>query len=559
MITFETLGLPPFLLKAVSELNYQQPTDIQKEVIPFILNHDNDVVALAQTGTGKTAAFGLPIVQLINPYLKEIQCLILAPTRELCLQITDDLIDFSKYIDLQIVPVYGGASIETQLKALKKGTHIVVATPGRLIDIIQRKGIHLNKVQFLVLDEADEMLNMGFANDIQTILSQLPPVRRTFLFSATMPNSIAVISQKYMRNPIEITIGRKNSSAKDIQHAYYVVHAKDKYSLLKRIIDLNPDLYGIIFCRTKKETQEIADKLMHDGYNADALHGDLSQSQRDFVMSRFRLRQLDVLVATDVAARGIDVEDLTHVIHYSLPDDIEIYTHRSGRTGRAGKKGISIAITHLREKNQIKEIEKNIQCKFIRLPLPTNKEICEKQLFHLINKIEHVEVNAEEIEPFLPLILKKLSWLDRDELIKRLVSIEFNRFLDYYKDAKEISEPIENEYFQSKKDKKINKVINESNGMIRMYINLGKSQGIYPNQIIKLLNKSSLGKRIKIGKIQLFDNFSFFEIPQEIAEQVVENLSNTEYEGRIVIIDFAEKKRIKGKGKGKDKIIPRLS
>ncbi|HOK52300.1 MAG TPA: DEAD/DEAH box helicase [Bacteroidales bacterium] len=542
MISFESMGLSPLILKAVSELKYEQPTPVQTKVIPVILNQTDDIVALAQTGTGKTAAFGLPLIQLIDTGTQAIQGLILAPTRELCLQITDDLLSFAQYIDsIRIVPVYGGASIETQIKALKNGAHIVVATPGRLIDLLNRKALHIGKVKYLVLDEADEMLNKGFASDIETILGKLPKERRTFLFSATMPAEIAAITHKYMNRPLEIIVGTKNTGAENVQHIYYVVHAKDKYLLLKRIIDYNPGLYGIVFCRTRKETQEIADKLMHDGYNADALHGDLSQSQRDFVMNRFRLRQLEVLVATDVAARGLDVDDLTHVIHYTLPDDTEVYTHRSGRTERTNKKNVSIALINLREKYRIRELEKSLQKKFSPAQPPTNREICEKQLFHLIDRIERVEVEHSDIEPYLPLIFKKLSWIDREELIKRLVSIEFNRFLEYYRNAKEIDMPTETTLpVTAKREKKKQNIVPNAEGYVRLFINAGKSSGLYPNDIISLVNSVYSGKRIKIGKIQLLDNFSFFEVPHDMAEELCNRLSHIIYEGKKLSVSLAE-------------------
>jgi len=541
-MSFESMGLSSLILKAVTNLKYELPTPIQSKVIPVILSQTDDIVALAQTGTGKTAAFGLPLIQLVDTRIQAIQALILAPTRELCLQIADDLLSFAQYHEeLRIVPVYGGASIEVQIKALKTGAHIVVATPGRLIDLLNRKALHIGKVRYLVLDEADEMLNKGFASDIETILGKLPKDRRTFLFSATMPAEIAAITHKYMNLPLEITVGTKNTGAENIQHIYYVVHAKDKYLLLKRIIDFNPGLYGIIFCRTRKETQEIADKLMHDGYNADALHGDLSQSQRDFVMNRFRLRQLEVLVATDVAARGLDVDDLTHVIHYTLPDDSEVYTHRSGRTGRAGKKGISIALINLREKYRIRELEKSLQKKFTMVQPPANREICEKQLFHLIDRLERVEVEHSDIEPYLPLILKKLSWIDREELIKRLVSVEFNRFLEYYRNAREIESPTEGiAPVQQKREKRKLNIVANADGYVRLFINAGKSSGLYPNDIISLINSVFTGKRIKIGKIQLLDNFSFFEVPYDLADELCNRLSNIVYEGKKLSVSPAE-------------------
>ncbi len=552
MISFEQLGLKPEIIKAIREIGFEQPMPVQEKVIPLLLDKMTDIVALAQTGTGKTAAFGLPIIQRINTQTIQTQALILAPTRELCLQITDDLLQFSKYIDdLHVVPVYGGANIETQIRALKAGAQVIVATPGRLIDLIHRKAARLNKVTMVVLDEADEMLNMGFTADINTILSQIPEQRNMLMFSATMPAEIASIAQKYMKNPVEVTIGRKNTGAESVQHIYYTVHAKDKYFLLKRIIDVNPDIYAIIFCRTRKETQEIADKLMHDGYNADALHGDLSQAQRDFVMNRFRLRQLNLLVATDVAARGLDVDELTHVINYNLPDDIEVYTHRSGRTGRAGRSGISIAIINLREKHFIRSIEKMINKKFIAGKIPTNREICEKQLFNLIDKVERVEVDNTEIEPYLSLIYRKLEWLDKEEIIKRFVSLEFNRFLEYYKNARELEIPFDESVShkrekldsKSKSNKYAEAKANSKNGFCRLFINIGRSDGLYPNTLIDLVNQYNEGRRVKIGKIELLNNFSFFEVPVEEAPEVIQSFKKATFEGKRIAVDFANDRK----------------
>lgn len=446
MKTFEELGVSPEIRKAIEELGYENPMPVQEEVIPYLLGNGNDVVALAQTGTGKTAAFGLPLIQKIDVKNCVPQALVLCPTRELCLQIAGDLTDYSKYItDLKILPVYGGSSIDSQIRSLKRGVHIIVATPGRLIDLMERKVAQLATIRDVVMDEADEMLNMGFTDSINAILENIPQDRNTLMFSATMSPEIARIAKTYLHEAKEITIGTKNEGSKNVNHVAYIVHAKDKYLALKRVVDFYPQIYGIVFCRTRKETQEIADKLIQDGYNADSLHGELSQAQRDLVMQKFRQRHLQLLVATDVAARGLDVNDLTHVINYGLPDDTESYTHRSGRTGRAGKTGISIAIINLREKGRMKEIEHIIKKKFEVSVLPSGQEICQQQLIKVIDDIEKVKVNEEEIETFLPGIYRKLDWLDKEDLIKRVVSLEFNRFLDYYKNAPEIEQPKANE------------------------------------------------------------------------------------------------------------------
>ena len=442
MKTFEELGVSPEIRKAIEEMGYENPMPVQEEVIPYLLGENNDVVALAQTGTGKTAAFGLPLIQKINVKNRIPQSLVLCPTRELCLQIAGDLNDYSKYIDgLKVLPVYGGSSIDSQIRSLKRGVHIIVATPGRLLDLMERKTVSLATVTNVVMDEADEMLNMGFTDSINAILADVPQERNTLLFSATMSPEIARISKNYLHNAKEITIGRKNESTSNVKHVVYTVHAKDKYAALKRIVDYYPQIYGIIFCRTRKETQEIADKLMQEGYNADSLHGELSQAQRDTVMQKFRIRNIQILVATDVAARGLDVDDLTHVINYGLPDDTESYTHRSGRTGRAGKTGTSIAIINLREKGKMREIERIIGKKFIAGEMPTGKQICEKQLLKVIDDLEKVKVNEEDINDFMPEIYRKLEWLSKEDLIKRMVSHEFNRFVDYYRNREEIEVP----------------------------------------------------------------------------------------------------------------------
>ena len=437
------MGFTPGILKAIQELGFEQPMPVQKKVIPLMLGDESDIIALAQTGTGKTAAFGLPLVQATDTEINSTQALILCPTRELCIQITGDLTDYARFTGkLKILAVYGGASIDNQIRGLKKGVHIIVATPGRLIDLIGRGAAKLSDVNTVILDEADEMLNMGFLDSINEILEEVPEGRRTLLFSATMSSEIASIARKYMNNPVEITIGTKNSSAENVSHVYYLVHAKDKYKVLKRIADFEPDIYAIVFCRTRKETQEVASKLINDGYNADALHGDLSQAQRDAVMQKFRLRNLHLLVATDVAARGLDVDDLTHVINFSLPDDTEIYTHRCGRTGRAGKTGISVSLVHLREKHNLQKIERLVKKPFKALPIPTGSEICGKQLFNWVNKLETVATDHQEIEKFLPEIKLKLAGLDREELLKRVVSLEFDRFLDDYRHGEDLIDPV---------------------------------------------------------------------------------------------------------------------
>ena len=530
MKTFEELGVSPEILKAIKEMGYENPMPVQEEVIPYLLGNGNDVVALAQTGTGKTAAFGLPLIQKIEVKKRVPQALILCPTRELCLQIAGDLNDYSKYIDgLKVLPVYGGSSIESQIRMLKAGVHIIVATPGRLIDLMERKVAKLETIADVVMDEADEMLNMGFTDSINAILEKVPEDRNTLMFSATMSPEISRIAKKYLHDAKEITIGTKNEGSKNVNHIAYLVHAKDKYAALKRIADYYPQIYGIIFCRTRKETQEIADKLIQDGYNADSLHGELSQAQRDLVMQKFRQRHLQLLVATDVAARGLDVNDLTHVINYGLPDDIESYTHRSGRTGRAGKTGISIAIINLREKGKMREIERIINKKFIMGEMPSGKQICEQQLIKLIDDIEKVKVNDEEIESFLPGIYRKLEWLSKEDLIKRVVSMEFNRFLEYYSNAPEIETPSMNDRRSERepKGRKDHGSAREKTerkaekGYTRLFLNVGKTDGFYANQIIELINRNMKKQRTTIGRIDLMQNFSFFEVAENQAQDVI--------------------------------------
>ena len=548
MKTFEELGVSPEIRKAIEEMGYENPMPVQEEVIPYLLGEGNDVVALAQTGTGKTAAFGLPLIQKINVKNRVPRALILCPTRELCLQIAGDLNDYSKYIDgLKVLPVYGGSAIESQIRMLKSGVHIIVATPGRLIDLMERKVAKLDTIGNVVMDEADEMLNMGFTDSINSILEKVPEDRNTLMFSATMSPEISRISKQYLRNAKEITIGTKNEGSKNVNHIAYVVHAKDKYAALKRIADYYPQIYGIIFCRTRKETQEIADKLIQDGYNADSLHGELSQAQRDLVMQKFRQRHLQLLVATDVAARGLDVNDLTHVINYGLPDDTESYTHRSGRTGRAGKTGISIAIINLRERGKMREIERIINKKFIVGEMPTGKQICEQQLIKLIDDIEKVKVNEEEIESFLPGIYRKLEWLSKEDLIKRVVSMEFNRFLEYYSNAPEIEtptvtdrrgerEPRERKDHGSSREKTERKA---EKGYTRLFLNLGKTDGFYANQIIELINRNMKKQRTTIGRIDLMQNFSFFEVAEKQANDVISALNKVNLNGRRVVVEVA--------------------
>ncbi len=565
MKTFEELGVSQEILKAIQEMGYENPMPVQEEVIPYLLGNGNDVVALAQTGTGKTAAFGLPLIQKITVKNRVPQALILCPTRELCLQIAGDLNDYSKYIDgLKVLPVYGGSSIESQIRMLKSGVHIIVATPGRLIDLMERKVAKLETIADVVMDEADEMLNMGFTDSINAILEQVPQERNTLMFSATMSPEIARIAKKYLRDAKEITIGVKNEGSKNVNHIAYIVHAKDKYNALKRIADYYPQIYGIIFCRTRKETQEIADKLIQDGYNADSLHGELSQAQRDLVMQKFRQRHLQLLVATDVAARGLDVNDLTHVINYGLPDDTESYTHRSGRTGRAGKTGISIAIMNLREKGKMKEIERIINKKFIIGEMPTGEQICEQQLIKMMDDIEKVRVNESEIETFLPGIYRKLEWLSKEDLIKRVVSMEFNRFLEYYSNAPEIEtpsadkkserEPRERKDYGTNREKTERKA---EKGYTRLFLNLGKTDGFYANQIIDLINRNLRKERTVIGRIDLMQNFSFFEVIEKQAPEVMNALNKVILKnGRKVVVEVAGENNGKSDKSGRKSAAP---
>ena len=560
MKTFEELGVSAEIRRAIEEMGYENPMPVQEEVIPYLLGEGNDVVALAQTGTGKTAAFGLPLIQKTDVKNRVPQALILCPTRELCLQIAGDLNDYSKYIDgLKVLPVYGGSSIDSQIRMLKAGVHIIVATPGRLIDLMERGVAKLDNIINVVMDEADEMLNMGFTESIDAILEKVPQDRNTLMFSATMSAEISRIAKQYLKDAKEITIGVKNEGTKNVNHIAYMVHAKDKYNALKRIADYYPQIYGIIFCRTRKETQEIADKLIQDGYNADSLHGELSQAQRDLVMAKFRQRHLQLLVATDVAARGLDVNDLTHVINYGLPEDVEVYTHRSGRTGRAGKTGISIAIMNLREKSRMREIERIINKKFTLGAMPSGKEICEQQLIKVIDDIEKVKVNEEEIETFLPGIYRKWEWLSKEDLIKRVVSMEFNRFLEYYSNAPEIETPgVKEQREANKENKRKNHGTDKEKtsrkaekGFARLFLNMGKTDGFFATQIIDLINRNTKNMRVNVGRIDLMQNFSFFEVAEEQAKDVIRALNKVNYKGRKIIVELAGENTGKSDKSGK--------
>lgn len=521
---------------------------VQEEVIPYLLGVGNDVIALAQTGTGKTAAYGLPVLQKVNPDDRRTQAVILSPTRELCLQIAGDLKEYSRYIDnLHVLAVYGGSSIESQIRSLRKGAQVIVATPGRLIDLMKRGVAKLDVVENVVLDEADEMLNMGFTESIDEILAGVPAERNTLLFSATMGAEIERIAKNYLHDYKEIVVGSRNEGAENVNHIYYLVHAKDKYLALKRVVDYYPKIYGIIFCRTRMETQEVADLLIRDGYNAEALHGDLSQAQRDLTMQKFRQHRTQLLVATDVAARGLDVDELTHVINYGLPDDVENYTHRSGRTGRAGKRGTSISIIHLRERGKVRIIEKVIGKKFEVGVLPEPQEICTKQLYRVMDELERIEVDETQIAPFLPEIFRKLDWLTKEDLVKRIVSREFGHFLQYYANAPEIEQPKGGR--DDKKGAKADRPRRERSasgpreaepGYKRLFINLGKRDNFYAREIINLVNRYVKGK-VDIGRIDLTANCSFFEVPEEQATEVLKKMAKAKVGDRKVVVDGAER------------------
>lgn len=532
---FNEMGLDPRILKGIQEMGFEQPSPIQEQFIPLFLHKPTDIIGLAQTGTGKTAAFGLPILQQIDLKNRAPQALILSPTRELCVQIAREISDYGKYLpDIQITPIYGGADIGPQLTALRKGVHVVVGTPGRMHDMIRKGKIDLSQVAILVLDEADEMLNMGFQEDVDAILDKTPKTKSTLLFSATMPKEVETIAKKYMTNPIEVAVGKKGGGAENVEHIYHMVHAKDRYSALKRVMDFVPEVYGIVFCRTRMETKEIAAQLIQDGYSAEALHGDLSQQQRDFVMEKFRTKGVQMLVATDVAARGIDVNDLTHIINYNLPDDIENYTHRSGRTGRAGKSGVSISIIHMKEQGRIRMIEKEIGKKFLRMPVPTGKVICEKQLLYLIDKLQTVTINEEEIEPFLPAVYEKLESLSKEDLIKHVVSLEFNRFLEYYGNTHDLNAPDVRE--GNRRDGREGREGREgrrgaSEGLTKFRLNVGLSQGLIPKDIITFVIDATGSRNVEIGKIELFKSHALVEIDSQSTSTFLKNSRGMNFKG----------------------------
>jgi ATP-dependent RNA helicase DeaD len=545
-MSFENFDLDPELMKAINELGFVEATPIQIEAIPEIISGDNDFIGLAQTGTGKTAAFGLPMAQRVNFRSKHIQGLVICPTRELCMQITNDINSFCKYLpNAKVVAIYGGASIDDQRRKIKGGAQIIVATPGRLLDFIRRKVIDLSKVAYVVLDEADEMLNMGFQEDINAILDQTPTDKRVWLFSATMPKEVARIAKKYMHDPREVTIGKKDSGAENIEHIYFIVKEKDRYQALKRIIDFHPEIYGLVFCRTRKETQEVAEKLMKDGYNAESLHGDLSQQVRDKVMRRYREKTIQVLIATDVAARGLDVQDISHVINYKLPDEADNYTHRSGRTGRAGKSGMSIAIINTKEIGKLRRIEHKSEIKFTYVKVPEGRAVCENQLYAMINKLVTVEVDNQEIGKFLPPVYQTLENLTKEELIQKFVSLEFNRFLTYYKDAVDINVSRSKKEFDKRKPgnrpgKKPLGNQNRSQGMRRFFMNAGRMDNIDKGAVIRNICERANIRAGKIGKIEILREFSFFEIETGTAEKVLSAMKGTKIDGRAVRIQYAE-------------------
>lgn len=586
MTTFEQLGITAHVLKSIQELGFVQPMPIQEKVIPMLLETHEDLIGLAQTGTGKTAAFGLPIIQQTDIETRSPQALILAPTRELCQQIAGDLKNFAKYSsDLHVVAVYGGADMGRQIRSLQQGAHVIVATPGRMNDLLNKQRIvQLDDVRTVVLDEADEMLNMGFKEELDAILEQTPESKRTLLFSATMPKEVLQISKQYMRSPKQIAAGHVNAGAEDVEHILYVVPSKQRYLALKRVIDFYPEIYGIIFCRTRTETQDIANKLIQDGYNADALHGELSQAQRESIMHKFRVKNLQLLVATDVAARGLDVKDLTHVINYNLPDENAVYTHRSGRTGRAGKKGVSIAIVNLKEKYRIKQLENQLRKTFTQKPIPSGDDVCEKQLMSLVDRLETIEVDHKEIDRFLPAVSEKLEWLSREDLIKHFVSLEFNRFLDYYRDAEDLkmskeelgAEKRDSRKKRSRQDDGERRERGErrdrgerrergergerrehgkqrdrdrdqegtsrraEEGFSRFHINLGFKDSLTPRDLMGLLNRCTRKKHIEIGRIDLMKTFSFFEVDENYTNTILSALEGVEFNGKEVSVQLAD-------------------
>ena len=543
MSTFLELGLKEPINKALTDLGYEKPTVIQEKAIPQIISSTDDLKAFAQTGTGKTAAFSLPILELLDESNSNVQAIILSPTRELAVQIGNNIKDFCKYLkNIKVTTVYGGSSMEDQIRSLKRGSQIVVGTPGRTVDLINRRALKLGNVQWLVLDEADEMLNMGFKDELDSVLDATPETKQTLLFSATFPREVEAIARNYMTKPVEITSGEKNKGSDNVSHEYYAVSERTRYPALKRIADLNPDIYAIIFCRTRRETQEVADNLIKDGYNADSLHGDLSQAQRDSVMGKFRKKTIQILVATDVAARGLDVNNLTHVLNHKLPDQIENYTHRSGRTGRAGNKGISIALVNGKEKGRLKAIERIIKKKFVETKVPTGKEICQNQLMHLIDKVHNIEVNESEINDFLPSIYEKLEDLSREELIQKFVSLEFNQFLSYYENSQDLND-------LSSRSNSRARATDEN--MTRFFINIGRKDSLNPAKLIGLINDQNIGDKIEIGAIDILDTFSFFEIDKNFEDKTLEAFSanQPDFDGRSVNIEITKKERSGGGGR----------
>jgi ATP-dependent RNA helicase DeaD len=544
MSTFLELGLKEPIIKALTDLGYEKPTVIQEKAIPQIISSTSDLKAFAQTGTGKTAAFSLPVLELLDSNSGNVQAIILSPTRELAVQIGNNIKDFCKYLpDVKVTTVYGGSSMEDQIRSLKRGSQIVVGTPGRTVDLIKRRALKLGNVKWLVLDEADEMLNMGFKDELDKVLEATPDTKQTLLFSATFPREVESIARNYMTDPVEITSGQKNQGADSVSHEYYSVTERTRYPALKRIADLNPDIYAIIFCRTRRETQEVADNLIKDGYSADDLHGDLSQGQRDSVMGKFRKKTIQILVATDVAARGLDVTELTHVINHKLPDQIENYTHRSGRTGRAGNTGISIVLVNGKEKGKLRPIEKIIQKKFTEAKVPSGKDICQNQLMSLIDKVVNIEVNETQINEFLPSIYEKLEGLDREQLIQKFVSLEFNTMLAYYENAKDLND-------LSSRDNSRARTENEN--MTRFFINIGRKDNLNPGKLIGLINEQNIGDKVEIGSIDILDTFSFFEIDKNFEDKTLEAFSSNQpdFDGRSVNIEITKKERSGGGRRG---------
>ncbi|MBU0480801.1 MAG: DEAD/DEAH box helicase [Proteobacteria bacterium] len=545
MVTFAELGIHEDILKGLSSLGFVEPTPVQAEVLPLILERRADLVSLAQTGTGKTAAFGLPLIQLTDVQDKKTQGLILCPTRELCMQVAKDLEAFSRYVQgVKVLAVYGGASIEQQIASLRKGIHIIVATPGRLNDLIRRGRVDISGVRYVVFDEADEMLQMGFQEELNAILAETPAEKNTLLFSATMSKGVAAIAARYMTDPVEVTIGRRNAGAENVRHEFYMVQAKDRYLALKRIVDFCPDIYSIVFCRTRQETNDVANKLIQDGYSADALHGELSQAQRDQVMNKFRGKNLQILVATDVAARGLDVNDLTHVINYNLPDDISSYTHRSGRTGRAGRTGISVAIVHMKEHFKIREIESKLSKKFKQCRIPTGVEICKKQLLSLADVVNRVEVDHAQIDPLYAEIAAKFESLDREELIKKFVSLEFNRVLEYYKNAPELNVSDGEKREHGRKELRRGDAAGRADRggqqkFARFFLNIGRRQGLEPQGLIGAINGIPGVGRIKVGKIDIQRNSAMLEADSKFTHQILDVFRDTEINGKTVSIEVA--------------------